>query len=187
MSDEYLSAMVDDYEKVGTGFVQQLSTIRTGRASPQILENVPCQVAAYGASMAIKELASIAVGDARLLVVNPWDKGTITDIERGIQAAGLGLNPSNDGQIIRVPIPALTGDRRQNLVKQVRKQLEDARVRARHVRKEYNDIFKELESEKEISEDALKRMQLKVQEGIDSCNKNLQVLAAEKEKEVMEA
>ena len=187
MSDEYLSGMFDDYAKAESGFKQHLSTIRTGRASPQILENVQVQVASYGASMTIKELASISVGDARLLVVNPWDKGTIADIERGIQAAGLGLNPSNDGQIVRVPIPALTGDRRQNLVKQVRKFLEDARVRARHVRKEYNDIFKELENEKEISEDELKRLQVKVQEGIDECNGRLQVIAAEKEKEVMEA
>ena len=187
MSDEYLSAMEDDYSKVLSGFRQQLSTIRTGRASPQILENVSVMVASYGASMSIKELASISVGDARLLVVNPWDKGTITDIERGIQAAGLGLNPSNDGQIIRVPIPALTGQRRQDLVRQVRKLLEDARVRARHVRKEYNDIFKELESEKEISEDDLKRFQVKVQEGIDACNQGLQTISAEKEKEVVDA
>jgi len=187
MSDEYLSAMDEDYGKVGSGFKQQLSSIRTGRASPQILENVQVQVSSYGASMTMKELASISVGDARLLVVNPWDKGTIGDIERGIQAAGLGLNPSNDGQIIRVPIPALTGQRRQDLVKQVRKLLEDARVRARHVRKEYNDIFKELESEKEISEDDLKRYQGKVQEGIDTCTRQLQGIAAEKEKEVIEA
>jgi ribosome recycling factor len=135
----------------------------------------------------MKELASISVGDARLLVVNPWDKGTIADIERGIQAAGLGLNPSNDGTIIRVPIPPLTGERRQNLVKQVRKLLEEARVRARHVRKEYNDIFKELQNDKEISEDELKRLQGKVQEGIDACTKSLQGIADEKEKEVMEA
>jgi len=187
MSDEYLSAMDDDFSKVESGFRQQLSAIRTGRASPQILENLQVQVASYGASMSIKELASISVGDARLLVVNPWDKGTITDIERGIQAAGLGLNPSNDGQIIRVPIPALTGDRRQNLVRQVRKLLEDARVRARHVRKEYNDIFKELQTEKEITEDDLKRYQAKVQESIDACTKLLQGIAADKEKEVVEA
>jgi ribosome recycling factor len=187
MSDEYIAEMNDDYAKVESGFKQGLAAIRTGRASPQILENVQVQVASYGASMTMKELASISVGDARLLVVNPWDKGTIADIERGIQAAGLGLNPSNDGVLIRVPIPALTGERRQALVKQVRKLLEDARVRARHVRKEYNDIFKDLQSDKEITEDDLKRLQGKVQEGIDGCNKDLQEIASEKEKEVMEA
>ncbi|MCK6505763.1 ribosome recycling factor [Myxococcota bacterium] len=186
MSAEYIQAMDDDFKKVISAFEKELTSVRTGRATPQLLEPVNVHVAAYGAAMPINQLASISAPDARLLVVNPWDKGTIPDIEKGIMAAGLGLNPSNDGQVIRVPIPALTGERRQDLVKAVKRMAEEARVRARAVRREYNDLFKDLEAEKEINEDELTRILKKVQDGTDATVARIDAIAEAKEKEVLE-
>lgn len=186
MSQEYLDPMKEDFQKVIAGFKRDLSTIRTGRASPQILENLSVTVASYGASMPLNQLGGIAAPDARLLVVNPWDKATIHDIEKAIQASGLGLNPSNDGQIIRVPIPALTTDRRKGLVKQVGEKLEESRVRARGVRREYNEIFKGMETDKEVTEDEYKRLIEKVQTSTDTVITDLGTMAAAKEKEVQE-
>jgi ribosome recycling factor len=186
MSDEYIEAMNDDFDKVVASLKRDLSTIRTGRASPQLLETVSVQVQAYGSSMPLNQLATISAPDARLLVVNPWDKATIHDIERSIMNTDLGLNPSSDGQVVRVPIPPLTGERRQELVKRVGKMCEDARIRGRGVRKDYNDIFKELESDKDINKDDLKRYLNSVQEATDTNMKDLSEVAATKEKEVLD-
>lgn len=186
MSDDYIKEMKADFTKVEEALKRELTTIRTGQATPRLLENVQVEVAAYGSKMPINQLATISAPEARLLVVNPWDKGTIKDIEKGIVVAGLGLNPSSDGQLIHVPIPALTQDRRKQLSRKVGEMLEAARIRARSVRKDYNDTFKELESEKEISEDDLKRFLDKVQQGTNACVKVLEELAKAKEAEIME-
>lgn len=186
MTEEYLAAMKEDFTSRVDALKKSLTTIRTGRASPQLLDNVQIMVAAYGSSMRLKELATIQAPDARLLVVNPWDKGTIKDIERGLLSSGLGLTPSSDGQIIRLPVPPLTGERRQQLVRQVRQHTEDGRIAARHVRREYNDIFKEMEKDKEISEDELKRLLEQVQNATNATIKLMENAAAEKEQEVME-
>ena len=186
MTEEYLEELKNDFAKIITAFGNALQTIRTGRASPQLIEGVSITVASYGSNMPLRQLATITAPDARMLVVNPWDKGTMSDVERGIRAAGLGLNPSNDGQVIRVPIPPLTVERRKDLVRKLRQILEDYRIRARAVRKEYNDIFKELESEKEISEDELRRLQGLVQKDTDGCMQSLEEAAKVKEQEVLE-
>ena len=186
MSQEYLDAMSDDFKKGPSAFQRDLTSIRTGRATPQILEPVKVEVASYGAVMPLNQIATVSAPDPRLLVVNPWDKNTISDIEKGILAAGLGLNPSNDGQVVRVPIPPLTGERRKQMTRQVGKLAEDFRIRARQVRKEYNELFRELESEKEITEDDLKRFLDQVQKSTDVCVAEVNKLAAQKEKEVME-
>src|SRR5689334_2860737 len=124
MSDEYISAMDEDFVKSLDLFKRDLATIRTGRATPALIEHLQVEVSSYGASMPLNQLASISAPDARLLVVNAWDKGTMKDIEKGIRDANLGLNPSNDGQVIRVPIPALTTERRKDLVKSLGKMTE---------------------------------------------------------------
>jgi len=186
MSDEYLDSMRDDFNSVVASLKRELSTIRTGRASPQILETVQVQVQAYGSSMPLNQLATITTPDARLLMVNPWDKSTIGDIERAIMNADLGLNPASDGQVVRVPVPPLTGDRRQDLVKKVGRMCEDARIRGRAVRKEYNDLFKELESDKEINQDDRKRYMAAVQESTDKNMKDLSEVSEAKEKEVLD-
>lgn len=186
MTDEYLSAMKEDFATRHEALRKNLSTIRTGRATPQLLDNVQIAVAAYGATMPLKQLATVQAPDARLLVVNPWDKGTIKDIERGLLSSGLGLTPASDGQIIRLPVPPLTGERRQQLVRQVRQLTEDARIAARHVRRDYNDLFKEMERDKDISEDELKRMLLEVQSATNNAIKQMEVVSNDKEQEVME-
>ncbi len=184
--EEYLSEMANDMKAGLEALEQQLSTVRTGRASPQLLENVKVHVTSYGADMPINQLATISAPDARLLVVSPWDKSTIPDIEKGIVAAGLGLNPSNDGQIVRVPIPALTGERRRDLAKLVKRYGEESKVRIRNVRRDYNDMFKQMESDKEISQDDLNRVLKKVQDSTDAHVARIDDIIAAKQKEIEE-
>lgn len=186
MQDEYLSSLNDDMEKVLDSLKRDLVAVRTGRASPGLIENLQVFIQAYGSAMPLNRLASIAAPDARLLVVNPWDKTTLHDIERAIASAGMGFNPGNDGHIIRIPIPALTGERRQALVKVVKKAGEEGKVRVRAVRREYNELFKTLHDDKEITEDDLKRLLEKVQQVTDAHVKKVDDICAAKEREVLE-
>lgn len=184
--DEYLEAMEEDMAAVSVSLQKALAKVRTGRATPKLLDGLQVEVATYGAVMPINQLATVQAPDARLLVVTPWDKSTLGDIERSIVAAGLGLNPSNDGQVIRVPVPALTQERRRELVKQVRRSGEDAKVRLRQVRREYNDVFKNGEKDGDISEDENRRLQGLVQESTDRHIQGLSKTVDEKEAEVLE-
>ena len=186
MSSEYLSSMHDDMKSALEHLSKELGTLRTGRASPALLDGVQVHVSSYGTTMPLKQLATVSAPDARLLVVSPWDKSTMMDVQKGIVAAALGLNPSSDGQIIRVPIPALTGDRRNELCRLCRKYGEDHKIRVRGVRKEYNDLFRELESEKEITEDELARHLKSVQAATDETVAKVDVAVAAKEKEILE-
>jgi len=184
--DEYLDAMTGDMDGAVEALRRELGKVRTGRATPKLVDGVMVAVQSYGTTMPLNQLATIQAPDARLLTIAPWDKSTIGDIERAILAAGLGLNPSNDGQIIRVPVPALTQDRRKELVKLARKAGEDAKVRLRHVRREYNDIFKNGEKDGEISEDDCRRLLDKVQSSTDDYVKSVDELVGKKEEEVLE-
>jgi len=186
MSAEYLSSMNDDMKGAIDHLKRELATLRTGRASPALLDSVQVHVSSYGATMPINQLATISAPDARLLVVSPWDKSTLADVEKSIGAAGLGLNPSSDGQIIRVPIPALTGERREELRRLCKKYGEDHKVRVRGVRKEYNELFRELQSDKEISEDELSRMLKQVQSATDDAVTKIDTIVSAKEKEILE-
>lgn len=165
--DEFIIAAEDDMKGAIDSLSRELGKVRTGRATPKMLETVQVHVASYGAVMPITQLATIQAPDARLLTVTPWDKTTLRDIERGILEASLGLNPNNDGQIIRVPVPPLTADRRRELVRTVQKTGEETKVRVRGVRREYNDTFKDAEKSGDISEDDLRRLLDKVQELTD--------------------
>ena len=184
--DEYLEAAEDDMKGAVEHLVRELQSVRTGRASPKLLEGVQCDVATYGAVMPLNQLATVQAADARLLVVTPWDKTTLADVERGIIAAGLGLNPSSDGQIIRVPVPALTNDRRKDLVKTVKGMGEEAKVRIRQVRREYNDTFKDAQKEGDVSEDDLRRLLQSVQDLTDAYVKKIDEGVDAKEHEVLE-
>ena len=184
--DEYLEAMQDDMNAALEALGQSLTKVRTGRATPKLLDGVQVMVQSYGTSMPLNQLATVQAPDARLLTITPWDKTTITDIERGVVSAGLGLNPSNDGQIIRVPVPALTQDRRKELVKQVRSYGEDVKVRLRHVRREYNETFKAGEKDGDISEDEMHRLLGKVQDATNAFVKKVDDMVAAKEAEVLE-
>lgn len=184
-ADEYLKDVTGDMEKALDQLRRELAGVRTGRATPALIEHVQVEVAAYGSSMPLKQLGNIAAPDARLLLVNPWDKTTLGDIVKAIGSAGLGLNPSSDGQVVRVPIPALTGDRRKELVKQVGKIGEECKVRVRGVRREYNELFDGMEKDKEITEDELKRLKDKVQQHTDAYIKKIEEATAAKEKDVL--
>jgi ribosome recycling factor len=162
---------------------RDLSRVRTGRASVALLEGI--KVDCYGTSMPLPQVASLAAPEARLLTVQPWDPTVLGDIEKAILKSDLGLNPVNDGKIIRLPIPTLTTERRKELVKMVKKMEEEAKVALRNVRREANEDFKEMKKEKLLSEDDAHRGQEEVQKVTDEYIKKTEVQAAEKEKEIM--
>lgn len=161
----------------------QLATIRTGRASAGLVEHL--QVEAYGSPMPLNQLANIAVPEAKLIVIQPFDAGMIKTIEKAIQNSDIGINPSNDGRVIRLAVPPLTEERRRELTKVVRHRLEDVKVSVRNQRRDAIDQLKELEAEKLISEDDLKRGQERVQQLTDKCIGELDQVGKEKEAEVM--
>ncbi len=160
-----------------------LATIRTGRASAALVEHL--QVEAYGSPMGLNQLASISVPEAKLIMIQPYDAGMIKAIEKAIQNSDLGINPGNDGRVIRLGIPPLTEERRRELVKVVRNRVEDVKVSVRNQRREAMDSLKELETEKLISEDDQKRGQEKVQQLTDKGIADLDSIGKEKETEVM--
>ncbi len=163
---------------------RDFSTVRTGKASPGLLDTV--KVEAYGSKMPLNQVATVGVPEARLLTVQPWDKGLLSDIERAIQTADLGLNPSNDGNLIRIPVPPLTEERRKEYVKVLHKMAEEARVSIRHARKEANTGVKESEKEGELSEDDARRQQEGIQKMTDEYVQKVDALLAAKEADVME-
>lgn len=186
MSEDYLKGAQEDMNKCLDQLKRELIGVRTGRATPSLIEHLPVEVASYGSTMHMKELGGITAPDPRLLVVNPWDKGTIKDIERAIATSGLGFNPQSDGQIVRIPIPALTGERRKQLVKVVSQHVEEAKVRVRAVRRDYNELLKTACDDKELTEDQLTRSLEKVQKATDEFVKKVDEMGAHKEKEILD-
>lgn len=160
-----------------------LRTIRTGRATPGVLDGV--LVSYYGTPTPINQVANISAPDASLLVVQPYDKGSIKDIEKGIIMADLGLNPNNDGTIIRIPIPQLTEDRRKELVKQAKKTAEEFKVQIRNLRRDGNDDLKKLEKEN-VSEDIITGGMDQIQKKTDEMIKEIDSVVANKEASIME-
>lgn len=172
-----MSGAVDSVKK-------EFSAIRTGRASVTVLDDV--RVEYYGSMMPVNQVATLSVPDARLIVVQPWDKSVIGAIERAIIGANLGINPQNDGIVIRLPIPALTEERRKDLVKQARKKAEDGKVNVRGVRRDAKEMIEELEKESEVSKDESHRAIESLQEITDSFTASIDSLTEAKEKEIME-
>ena len=163
---------------------KEFSRVRTGRATTGLLDGVFAEY--YGAQTPLGQMATINAPEARLLVVTPFDKQAIGAIEKAIKVADLGLNPINDGKIVRIPIPELTEERRRDLVRQVKKVTEDFRISIRGHRRDANEMLKALEKDKEISEDENRRGQTKVQEVTDDHTKKVDVIIDKKEEEVME-
>ncbi|WP_029893675.1 ribosome recycling factor [Desulfohalovibrio reitneri] len=163
---------------------KDFSKLRTGRASTALVEDLPVDY--YGTPTPMNQLASISVPDPRTLTIQPWDKGAFGNIEKAIQNSDLGLNPVNDGKIIRINIPQLTEERRKELVKLAKKYTEDAKVAIRNIRRDANDALKKLEKDKEISEDDLHRAQDEIQKLTDSNVAQAEDVLAAKEKEIME-
>ncbi len=163
---------------------RELGTVRTGRANPSLVENV--MVDYYGASTPLNQLASVTAAEARLLVVQPWDKQSLPAMEKAILKFGQGLNPASDGNVLRLAIPQLTEDRRKELVRLVRKKVEEGRVEVRNIRRSILEQFRAMERDKEISKDEAKRAQDQLQKMTDLYVAEMDSLGAEKEKEVME-
>jgi len=184
VQDEILSELRDKMNKSINVLKRELSKVRTGRASTALLEDI--MIECYDTEMPLKQVASISVPESRLILIQPWDKSIIGNIEKGILKSELGLTPVNDGKVIRVPIPPLTEERRKELVKLVKKIGEDIKIAIRNNRREANDMFKELKNEKEISEDDYRRALNEVQKITDEFIEKVNKLVEEKEKEIME-
>jgi len=161
-----------------------LATIRTGRASTALLDGV--RVDYYGTKTPLKQLAQISAPEPRLLTIQPYDKGSIPDVERAIMEADLGLNPQNDGTLIRLPIPELTKERREELIRYVHKLTEEGRIAIRNIRRDANDTIKELEKEHEVSEDNAHRAYESIQDYTDEYIKEIDELLKHKEEEIRE-
>ncbi|PWK54314.1 ribosome recycling factor [Pleionea mediterranea] len=165
-------------------FKQDLTKIRTGRAHPSLIEHL--MVSYYGSDTPITQVANVSVSDSRTLQVQPWEKDMVGAIEKAIMNSDLGLNPNTAGQIIRIPLPPLTEERRKDLIKVVRGEAENAKVAVRNIRRDANSTFKELVKEKEISEDDERRAQDDVQKLTDEHVAKIDKVLAEKEEELME-
>ena len=166
------------------GFKKELTKVRTGRANTAILDNV--RVDYYGTMTPLGQVASMTVPDARMIMIKPWEKSLIPEIEKSIRAAQLGLNPNSDGEVVRVPMPPLTEERRKDLVKVVKKMAEDARVALRGARRDSNEMLKEALKDKAISEDEEKQGLKRVQEATDKSVTQIDEIFAKKEAEIME-
>jgi len=163
---------------------QDLKTIRTGRASPALVERL--LVSYYGTPTPLEQLATISAPEPQMLAIRPYDPGSLKEIERAILASDLGLTPNNDGKIIRLPIPRLTEERRHELVKVVHKRVEETRVAARNVRREAQDQMREAQKEKQISEDDLKRGRDDLQKLTDRMMEQIDAVGERKEQEIRE-
>jgi ribosome recycling factor len=182
--DEVLSETEDGMKKAIEVYQRDLARIRTGRANLSLLDGV--KVDYYGSPTALNQVASLNVAEARLITVKPWEKGMIPAIEKAIRASDLGINPVADSDLIRLPIPPLTQERRKEMVKQIKKITEDARVAIRSARRDGNELLKDAEKQKEISEDDSKVGQKKIQELTDRYIAQADEIGAKKEKEIME-
>lgn len=181
MSD--LSNIEEKMKKTISVFSEQLSEIRAGRANPAILNKV--NVSYYGVPTPINQVAGISVPEARLIVIQPWDMSILKEIEKAILAADIGINPNNDGKCIRLNFPELTEERRKELVKDIKKIAEDARVAVRSIRREGMDMVKDLNKKSEITEDELRADEDAIQKLTDKYVAEVDKLLASKEEEIM--
>ena len=166
------------------GLQEEYSLLRTGRATPALFEKLPVEY--YGSKTPLSQVANISVPEARMVVIQPWDKGVIGDIEKAILASDLSLTPSNDGKVIRINIPPLNETRRKDLVKQAKSVAENYRVGVRNVRRDVNEAYKKLQKEGDLTEDEVKKALDEIQKITDAVIRDIDRLAAEKEKEILE-
>ncbi|MGD6816138.1 ribosome recycling factor [Metabacillus sp. 84] len=184
MANQHINQAKDRMEKAVSAFQRELATVRAGRASASLLDKVTVDY--YGAPTPVNQLASISVPEARMLIITPYDKSALGDIEKAIQKADLGLNPTNDGTIVRIAIPALTEERRRELGKLVKKYAEEAKVGIRNIRRDANDDLKKAEKNGDMTEDELRGLSDEVQKLTDSYISKLEQIAKDKDKEIME-
>ncbi len=183
MIDEVLGELKDGIEKTLDSLRRELAKVRTGRAHPSILDRI--RVDYYGVPTPIAQMANVGVPDASLLTVKPWEKGQVHAIDKAIRDSDLGLNPQIDGDLIRIPIPALTEERRKEMVKLTKRCGEDAKVAVRKHRREALDMIAELIKEGEVSEDDGARGEKKVEDALNDATKKVEAVVQQRESEIM--
>ena len=183
MSNQVLSQAKERMEKSISAFNRELASIRAGRANAALLDRITVDY--YGAPTPVNQIAGISIPEARLLVLSPYDKSVLGDIEKAIMKSDIGITPTNDGSVIRLMIPALTEERRKELVKQVKSEAENAKIAVRNVRRDANDDAKKLEKNGEITEDALRGLNDDIQKITDDFIAKIDKIAKEKEEEVL--
>ncbi len=183
MVQETLNDAADRMHKAVDSLRRELATVRTGRASPGLVDHL--KVDYHGTPMPLHQVATITTPDARLIVIQPWDRGSLGAIEKSILKSDLGLNPASDGAVIRLAIPPLTDDRRRELAKHVRKRVEDARVAVRNVRRDCHEHIRRLEHDHQMSQDDLHRAETELQKLTDDQIKEVDKVGEEKEAELL--
>lgn len=184
MVDDIVEDLLAGFAKSVEAMRRDLNKVRTGRANLAVLDDI--RIEYYGSLTPLNQVATLTVADPRLITVRPWEKTMIATIEKAINQADLGINPTNDGEMIRLPIPPLSGERRKELVRQVRRYGEDCKVSLRNHRRDANDMLKEASKEGEISEDDRDRGLKKVQDTTDAQVKGVEEAVAVKEAELLE-
>ena len=182
--DELIQTLSKKMDKAIVVLQNDFKKVRTGRANPSMLDGI--NVDYYGTPTGIAQVGNISVPEPQMMLITPWEKSLLGEIEKAIMKADIGITPQNDGNVVRLPIPPLTEERRKEMVKQIKKFGEDAKVSIRNVRRDGNDKLKKMEKEKEISEDDVKTGTTKVQNVTDSHVKEIDKLIVEKEKELMQ-
>jgi ribosome recycling factor len=181
---EAIAAARTRMEKAVDDFRKELATVRTGRANAAILESI--RVDFYGTPTPVNQLGTVTVPEPTMLVISPWDPSVVGAIDKAIRASDLGLNPTNDGKVVRVPVPSPTEERRKELVKHIHKVLENHRTAVRNIRRDIKEAIDKLEKDKKISQDEQKRSLEELEKVSHSETKKIEDLSALKEKEVME-
>lgn len=182
MADERIQVYESKMTKTLDGLTKELATIRAGRANPHILDKLTVDY--YGTPTPLQQVANITIPEARMIQIQPWEASLIKEISKAIMASDLGLNPNSDGKIIRLVLPELTEERRKELVKDVKKKGEAAKVAVRNVRRDANDAFKKL-AKQDISEDEIKELEEKIQKVTDKFVKEIDKAVDEKSKEIL--
>lgn len=182
--DEYLDEMKDEMTKPLKRLRVELARVRTGRASLAVLDNI--RVDYYGSPTALSGVASLSVPEPRLIMVKPWDQSMLGAIEKAIGSSNLGITPQNDGKVIRLGFPELTGDRRRDLVRQIKDMGEQSKVAVRNVRRDYNEVFRGMQKDGDVTEDALKRTLETVQTLTNEHCSQVDEIVSKKETEILE-
>ncbi len=184
MYQDVIKAAADKMDKTIAVIQKDLSTLRAGRANPQILDKITVDY--YGTPTALNQVGNISSPEPRLLVIAPWEASMITPIEKAIQKSDIGINPSNDGKVIRLLVPELTAERRKDLCKQVKKRVEEGKVAIRAIRRDSMETLKKMKKDSEITEDDQKNAEKELQKVTDAHIEQIDKVGTAKEKEIME-
>ncbi|MBQ4100806.1 MAG: ribosome recycling factor [Oscillospiraceae bacterium] len=184
MANQELKVCEEKMQKTMKALANEFGSIRAGRANPAVLDKITVDY--YDTPTPINQVAAISVAEARVLVIQPWDASILKGIEKAIQASDLGINPANDGKVLRISFPPLTEERRKELCKQIKKYGEESKVAVRSIRRDTIEAYKKLEKASEITEDDLKNAEKKIQDLTDKFCKEVDTMTAAKEKEILE-